>query len=637
MISYIFGFIYVLFSILLYQLLGECFVKKESDSYKFIIGFIIHSFFVAVLGIFVQIINLPWKVFFYGMILIFISEIFFLIYCIRDKKIVLNKEYIINYLKNNWFLYIGMGILTVYSLLHVGQLWSNNYTDDGYYISLMSSLPYTNNPFRIDPITGFKMEFSFERIINTFELEGSFFIFLTKMPGTLYARVFLSMLNHFIGLNAINAFFIKINKKNSSMYQYITTSIYLLVIENIAFILNTGGAWSIITAPYFGSSLVKVITPFIILLPLISINNLNITKIIITFMSCVVLVSKSSCAVPILYLLAIGYIIAYQKKWKYSNKWLCVLILVIITTIGVFIGDNLYLENQIYHLFKEYKKPIMLVLSLIIIILNAVINRNKESKRIIIITMISLLLTFVPYLNNLYEKLTIYDFVTERTWLTLWLFIVVVGIYYFINYIYKLFIENKSNFIKIIVTILLFISCCVESLCIGKNEYGGIHIRSSIYIYKSNKYIVPQSTYELGIKLNEYYNKYNRELKVIIDPGIVVDGYTHYSAAILRAFSPHIQSIIGGVRIDTSIGNSLSEFYGFDLDDLAIFDDFEINPSSESLKKLEILNHKYPFDCLIIPNAVEKHKKLLSDIGYYSFDRVYDNQNNFYYEIFIKD
>lgn len=632
MIYYILGFIYVLFSIILYQLLGLSFVKRESYSYTFIIGFIIHSFFVAVLGIFVQVFNLPWKIFFYGMILIFICEICLLLVFYKQKKLKIEKSLLIGYLKENWFLYVGMGILTIYSLLHIAQIWSNNYTDDGYYISLMSSLPYTNNPFRIDPITGFKNGFSFERIINTFELEASFFIYLMKMPGTLYSRVFLSMLNHFIGLNAINAFFTKIRKENRIINQYISTSIYLLVIENIAAIVSTGGAWSIITAPYFGSSLVKVIVPFVILLPLIFSEKLNIYKIIITFMSCVVLVSKSSCAIPILFLLAIGYIVTYKYKGK---NWFLV-VLFIIAIVGIFIGNDAYLEDKIYLLFIEYRKPIFLALSVIIIGINALLYKN-ECRRIIIIIFVSLLLTFVPYLNNLYEKITIYDFVTERTWLALWLFIAVIGTYYFIDYIYRVVISNKNKIVKLILTLVFFIVCATGSLYIGKDEYGGIHVRSSISIYKLNKYIVPQSTYDLGLSLNDYYDKYHRELKVIIDPGLTVDGYTHYTAAILRAFAPHIQSVVGGVRIEDSISNSLSEFYGFNLKDLEIFDDFELNPSPKSLNKLEKLNKKYLFDCLIIPNANNKHKKLLYEIGYSSYHRVYDNQNGFYYEIFIKD
>ena len=116
MIYYILGFIYVLFSIILYQLLGLSFVKRESYSYTFIIGFIIHSFFVAVLGIFVQVFNLPWKIFFYGMILIFICEICLLLVFYKQKKLKIEKSLLIGYLKENWFLYVGMGILTILCL-----------------------------------------------------------------------------------------------------------------------------------------------------------------------------------------------------------------------------------------------------------------------------------------------------------------------------------------------------------------------------------------------------------------------------------------------------------------------------------------------------------------------------------------
>ena len=632
MISYFFGFIYVIFSIIIYQIIGTIFTKSKLYSYRFTIGFIIHSFLVAILGMAIQVINLPWKIFFYGMIFLFVFEILLIIYCIKQRKIEINMDIIKEYIKSNWFLYIGMIMLTVFSLFHIAQLWSNNYTDDGHYISLMSSLPYTENAFRIDPVSGFKSGFSLERIINTFELEASFFIYLLKIPGTLYARVFLSMLNHFIGLNVINAFFSKLSNKDEGIHQYFSTCAYFLIVNNIAAILNTGAAWSIITAPYYGSSLVKVISPFVLILPILKINKLNIYNILIVFMSCVVLVSKSSCAIPIIFLMAVGYLISYDFCGK---KWFIFLI-PLIAIIGILVGNNSYLENYIISIFYNYRMPIVLVIILSVICLK-MIMKPLESKRIIIILVTSLLLTFVPYLNNVYEKLTIYDFVSERTWLSLWLFAILIGVYYMVEFLYDLLLKYANKIIKIGALVAIVISCGAGSLLIGKNEYGGIHIRTSVQTYKLNKYIVPQSTVDLSEQLNKYYNENKKILKVIIDPGIICNGYTHYTAAILRSFAPNIQSIVGALRINPEIKDKESEFNNFNLDDLAVFNSFEVNPTKKNLNELKKLNEEYPFDCLIIVNANEIHNELLATIDYRLYGLVEDTQNKFTYGIYIKN
>lgn len=631
MINYLLGILFVLISIILYQFIGLCLTKNESNSYAFIIGFIVYSFCVAILGMGVQFLNLSWKAFYYGMILIWCSLIGIIVYNIIYKNIKVSKDIVLDYIKKNWFIYIGSFFLLLFALSHVATIWSNNLTDDSYYVNLMSTLPYIENPFHTDPVTGFiTSSFSLERIINTFELEGSFYIYITKIPGTLYARMFLAYLNYYIMLNAINAFIIKVTKKEMKYNQYIIVSIFLLFVMNAYFFLSGESAWTITSAAYFGSALVRITCPFIIMIPLINDEKLDIKKVIITFMTCLVMVSKSTCAIPIIFLLAIGYLVSYKINNKY---WLFGLI-PIIGVAGAVLTNNSVVENFSLKMFLNNTTSILLIASIVIIFAQGI--KKFEYRRLLFIFLVSIILSFLPCINNLYELLTQYTFVSDRTWYTMAFFIIIPAVYAVFDFLINKFVSRKHLCLQIIVIFMLFISSSLGSIYLGKNEHSGMAIRNFISIYKNNKYIIPQGTMDLGIELNDYYENYHKELKVLMSPGLNIDGYAHNTAAILRIFAPHIQSITGGLRTQTEIINNESEFNGFDLDDLYVFSDFEINPSNETLTKLNELNKKYPFDCLIVLNPNETHQILLNSIGYSGYKKVYDKQQRYCYEIYIK-
>ena len=154
MVQYITGIILTLFLAVLFQLFGICITKnKKSFSYSFIIGYIVYSFLIAIVGIPIQILNLPWKAFFFYMIFLLIGILIFIFYNIYKKNVVLNKEILIDYIKENWFLYIGAILITGLALTHIQTIWENNLTDDSYYLNKIASLPYLENPFRTDYTT----------------------------------------------------------------------------------------------------------------------------------------------------------------------------------------------------------------------------------------------------------------------------------------------------------------------------------------------------------------------------------------------------------------------------------------------------------------------------------------------------
>lgn len=629
MIYYILGVLFLLFSIALYQLLGMCLVKKESYSYSFIIGFIIYSFFVAILGMAIQVINLSWYYFFYGMCIIWLGSIIFILYNLYKKKITFNKNDYVNYVKYNWFFYVGAIILIFFSLANLDVVWSNAMTDDGYYVTLMSTLPYIDNPFRIDPTTGFLInDFSILRIFNTFELEGSFYIYVTNMPGTLYARLFLAILNYFIILNVINAFIIKLRKDDKIYNQYLVFSVFMVIIFNAKYLIFTEAEWTVKYAVYFGSALIRIICPFILLLPLIDTEKLSIKKIILTIISCIVMISKSTCAVPIIFVLAIGYLIDY----KVNNKCYFIILLPLIGILGIVLKNNLSVENMSFKVLFNNFSYVGFYIALLGML--AFSKNDKKYFKISKIIIVAGILSFIPYINNFYELLTEYDFVSDRTWYTLIVFLLIIVLYSVLNIIMEKLLKTK-NIMNTIVSFCLIMCSVFSSYYIGK-KVDTVHFKQAFNVYRQNPYIIPQGTVDLGYELEKIYKNENIILKIVMSPGMLIDGYGHLSSSILRTYAPHIQSVTGGLRVNSSITNDNSGFKNFDLRKLQVFSNFENSPCEESLMELNKLNQQYPFNCLVIINSNDEHKELLNSIGYNLYSVVDDNQQRYHYGIFIK-
>ena len=79
-------------TILLY-IFGKAISKKERNvSFSFVIGYVVYSFLVAIVGIPVQLMNLPWIVFSVYMGILWCAIIVVIVYAAKKK----NKKYTFN-------------------------------------------------------------------------------------------------------------------------------------------------------------------------------------------------------------------------------------------------------------------------------------------------------------------------------------------------------------------------------------------------------------------------------------------------------------------------------------------------------------------------------------------------------------
>lgn len=268
MYDYVVGTIlFSLFTLSLYILGTAVLTDEKNSAYRFIIGYLVYSFFVAVGGIIIQIMKLPWLAFFIFMVILIIFLGVFSAYRIKKYKIKIFPDGLKAFISEHWFLFIICLMLLLIMLLCFIPMWFNNHLDDGYYINKMAVLPYTNEPFNIIPSTGFLRESKFDPYtLNTHELEASFYIFISKITPTVYARFFLAGFNYFLLANCVYALAKKILDSlnityNKKIIQFIPAIVILFAFNeiflkkyNLMFLQDSN---QFTNAMYYGSSIVR--------------------------------------------------------------------------------------------------------------------------------------------------------------------------------------------------------------------------------------------------------------------------------------------------------------------------------------------------------------------------------------------
>ncbi len=620
--SFLIGTLLTICIITLYQLLGYSITKnKHGDSYSFTIGFIVFSFFVAVIGIPILVFDLPWKLFFLGMILLWIASIGFITYSIFTNKITINKEKIKQYFKDNWYIYIGALILVFFALCHGKTMWENSNTDDGYYLTRMATLPYLTSLKYVDPSTGLKTNLSISYLVNTFELEGSFYTYLTHLSVTLYARFFLAYLDYVIILQAGKSMFeMIVNKKNKSV-QFVLILVFLVVIMNPVWFLSTKETWTVSSSVYLGSALSRASIVYLSLLILLKRKRLDFRSILFTIMVCTVMISKSSISLPVLFLLAISYLLVI------SNKYLKLLIVILIAVIGIVLPNSISFHQHVLETCLLYVKNPLFIFPLLGGLYFVYIN--KSYRKFYAIFSLCFCLLLIPEVTDIFEILCQYEFVADRSVYSL------TSAFSFITYSYIVhelinLIKNKKYVIS-----SLRIGTIVSLITLLAVKADGTNVFHAGYNYLRNIDLTPKNTILLAEALEDYYQITGETLYLLTYSGITENGYGHFPQQIIRAFAPDVISPVASLRIE-DVYKGDDEFNGLSITDVEYLVDFMNDSNDESFDNLKTILNVYPFNCIAGMNFTPEHDKYLSSIGFNKYKDVSSQSADYTYNIYIK-
>lgn len=626
----ILGFFYFLF--------GTSLMKDDLklESTKVIFGFICHTLPLAIIGIIVQLLKLQWKLFFIYAIFWTIWCICFSIYIVKKRKLKLFEKGIAEFIREYWFFLILIAIFMVALSCNAGRMWADNLTDDGYYLVRIANLPYMSNCFSYEVTTGFKSNGITSYVLNTWELEFSVYLYILQVLPSIFVRFGMAIFNYFLILCGLHSLIGKINEKFYFNHPKKILQYYCFILIPVLCGMNTlsnsflslalEDTWKNTSAMYYGSTLVRLLLPLNMLEFFCSIEKINIKEILKLSVLSIVFVSRSTVAIPFIFLCVVSYLVVYLIKSR--KYYLMILMIIFIFFISLLTGNNQVVEKATFERVVNNITSIVTLFLVFMFILSFFSCRKKEYLFLLALLIFAYLFACIEPVNNIYESICNYDFVTGRVLYSLYFLMYIILIVFVIFIIYKK--QNKLKKLVCICTMLL----CTFSIIYTQNIYGdgveannsqigGTGIKKSLLTLKNNKTLTPDSTVDVGKKLHELELKENKRLKVVSTfDWLSIDGYAHYPSLTYRAYAPNIYNYTAYFRIGDDNKN-------YTWNEHVSMCNFSGNPSPETYKYVKNILKRLKFDC-IVSNNVNIQDYISKE--YYLYTTVLDNNgiNSFY-------
>lgn len=634
--DYVVGMLFYLVFILFLYIIGSSILKNESEPYRFLVGYIVYSVLIGIGGIIVQILNMSWNVFLCYFIIIFLMLLIFSFYRIKKENIRLFPRNFKEFLKNYWFLFSIPLILIIISLSYQDWIWLNNCLDDGQYLNKMATLPYIDNPFITSPPTGIVGPNNGFRLdaFTTGELENSVYMFLTQVTPSVFARVFMSGFNYFLLVNCIYVFAEKLIKScninyNKSTIQYICCVVILFIFDwnflGIKNIMSVQDSWQFNTAMYFGSSIVRTMGIMFLIAHFIDKEKIVAKDIMLVVLISIMLMTHSSIALPVIFTTCMAYLFANYLLLEKKYKFIAVALILLLFLIGMFLGNTDVISTIIHNHFSLNTDNLFMIIILLIMIFSLTFKSRTVLRCNLTLLIIAVLILIDP-INNIFEKLSMYDFVAARNLTTLvYTLIITASIYAFI--LLSKFSVYRKN--VVLISMITCIALVFGALGTCKVYQSGI-IDSYKTIWK-NKKIIPDSTVKLGEIISELSKEKKKLLNVIMPETVIVNGDPHSLAIIIRTFAPEIHSISAIGRFGTW---ETGEFSDYSAEEQKIFDEFLAIPNDITASNLEKMLDRYPINCIVLPT--NNNNEYIEKMGYESYDKFVDIDAGIGYNIYYK-
>lgn len=617
------GAFWIVFTLFLYALGNAVIEKQKSQSYKLIAGYLVYSFFVAIGGITIQIINVGWNVFAAYMCLLWVGLIGFI--CVRRKR---NGRFfsgtIQQIVREQWFLIIVCLIFIFMLFVYFRPFWYGNHLDDGYYVTKVATMPFENEPFRTNYSVGTENTYIDSYVFNTWELEASFYVRYLGVETTLFLRLFQSAFHYFILLNCALAFGMEIipteiKKQSKNQIQYVLGitllfGIYYVFLEDTK-LLHIKDLFHFNSAMFYGSSLMKVIAIMLMMLFYLNDKRMNLKMIVGVGAISVVLISKSSVSLPIIVLIIISSTCAWlfeeNTKWK---KIAAISLGGICCVLGAVLPNSTEMQSFLYKYVRlSVQSPVFLIC--VLIFGTSFLLKSRVVYRLNTILGICAVLILVPQINDLFEKVSIYNFVAARAWSTfVYTFIIVNGFYLYS--LLNAYFPWKACIRGIYIGIAVFFT---GVMVYGFSMDGGelfsegtlpakTTLKDSFKVIYNNRFFTPNSTIELGNALQAIGEESETPLRVVSPENVGIDGTVHTLATQLRAYAPNIISVSALNRYPVD-DNSFLQGYNQQK-----YDEFVNNPNKNTTEKFAEEVDKYNINCIVVID--EKCDSYLESMGF---------------------
>lgn len=616
--SYLKGTIFVIVYALFLFITGNAILIKKHKSMplKILVGYLINTFFLSIGGMLTQFFLLPWRIFFiYVLVFDGLCLVISLLLLFKNRDILTFS--IKELFKNYWVLLFCLIVLALLTPLYSVQFGFNGYRDDAYYITKMFVYPHMDHLYYREFTDGSKIipYFWDLRNFNTFELEASVYLYLLKIPSTLFARLFLATANRIIVISSIYVLGEKFNEIMNWHLKKYYLQFFGLVILIISMNYNVIGikhvayyrdGWIMNFSNHLGTYIIMSCA-FIWLFLIATHDKWNLIKKFIAFVIIsTVLISKSGIALPIIVASFLAYvcILAYKKNVK-----LVIPLLFVFTLIGHFIGNGgkRYIMPEMYfaetHIdFFADNFTSVLTIPVVIFVFYILLKKHKNPVSLYLGVLIALF--GLSSLNNIVELAAQHNFVMGRAIASLCFFFIILGFVLAFGLILtesKVKIRNSLKTASLII-ISLFILGTTTYLKDGNLE----QINYEIKMYKQNPYLAPSYVIKLADALNEIDTKSRTRMYILLpydrlfEPNMndnVYNNFNHHDIQIIiagavRQFAPNIVPVsnilrMGGTYLDDGIK-------GFGVDDAHIYVDYLNENSPKNYHRFKDMLDRYP-------------------------------------------
>lgn len=614
---------WVVFTIMLYGL-GRAVTKgKKSESYSLLMGFLVYSLPVSAGGIIIQLSRLPWICFAVYLAVTWVALIGYMIYVKRKNSVKIFYVDIRRFLIDNWLLLVILAVLTGMLLFYYRGYWLGDHLDDGYYITKVATIPYTNGNYAMNYSVGVPNKGFDSYIFNTWELEASVYVKLLGVTPTLFLRLFQSIFYYILVLSIVKCFAEKVMGKlkiavRSSVFQ-LPAVIMLLFGMYYIFLSQTGllpirDTFHFNTGMFLGVSLPKSVGILLLLFYFVDAERLHFKMLFVSAALSVILISKSSVILPIIVITACAYFFTWlvfnYGKWQ---KLLGAAFLLGYCLLAFLIPGRQAIQDTLYSdITLSFRSPVLIIS--IVILLCGFALRERIINRINVIMIFIIMVMAVPKVNHIFELFSVYSFVAGRAYTT-WVYsMIVIGSIELCVILMR--VRLKLWLIRFLYAALGIV--LIVGIAYGFETTGGgltaedpvteANVKNCLQVIWQNKDFIPNSTVQLGKVLEKLSAISDKKLYVVSPQIVGVDGASHALAVILRTFAPDIVSVSAAVRFPVNNGSALTGYQQ------KTYDAFVAEPNEENSKAFEEEIGKVGTNCVVVQNPA--CSEWLEQMGY---------------------
>lgn len=625
MIEYILcTFFWIVFTIFIYAI-GNVFVEKNvCQAYKFVAGYVLYTFTMAVPAMVIQLFNLPWMIFEAYMIIAIVVFVGMIIWHKKKKGYFFSCS-IHEFLKQNFMMILVCVALAFMLLFYFRMFWEGNHLDDGYYVTKVAVLPELTTGFRTNYAVGAASSTVDSYVLNTWELEASVFVHLLDVHPTLYLRLFQSVFHYLVCLNCILAFSTKLicglSKKISPFEAQFPVGAMMLLFLYDLFAEGTNFFYvsdmtQNNTAMYYGGALVKVISIIALLVFYIEEKRISWKMFLGVIAISIALISRSTIVLPVIVLVASSYfVVTLIFSGERKQQIIAAAYLIIYSLAGIVLNNGEAQQLSVNSLVGKTMKSYLVVFCCLIFIISFFTLRDIIILKMNCIFMMIVFFMFVPQVNDVFELFCVYGFVAGRAWDTL--------IYTFVimNMIYLYLLIRKYLKVRYAEGFFLFAFCGLLGIQVwGFDRYGGdIYIddnspveantKGAIKTILENHYFFPNTTLELSRQLEELYKETGEVLQVVSPEVVGVNEAFHTLSVQLRIYAPHIISVSAADRYPSVDSDTGLQGYTQDA-----YENFITDANDETASEFSKVVDRYNVNCII--TTTQEQESYLTAMGF---------------------